>query len=138
MELHYEPGWRTSELGRPLSLSLPFDLNDRAIKGPAVANYFDNLLPDSAEIRKRLAQRYARGSTDPFDLLAAIGRDCVGAVQLLPEDQTPDGFEKIEGTPMSDDDIARHLGSIGTWSSLTCTRRLDGLSQRTVRCGRFW
>jgi len=109
MELQYEPAWRTSELGRPLSLSLPFDLDDRPLKGPAVANYFDNLLPDSAEIRKRLGQRYARGSTDSFDLLAAIGRDCAGAVQLLPEDQTPEGFDRIEGTPMSDEDIARHL-----------------------------
>ena len=109
MELHYEPAWRSSELGRPVSLSLPFDPNDRPLKGPAVAHYFDNLLPDSAEIRKRLAQRYARGSTDPFDLLAAIGRDCVGAVQLLPEDQAPEGFDRIEGTPLSDEEIARHL-----------------------------
>ena len=109
MELHYEPAWRTSGLGRPLSLSLPFDLDDRPIKGPAVANYFDNLLPDSPEIRKRLGQRYARGATDPFDLLAAIGRDCVGAVQLLPEDQAPEGFDRIEGTPMSDEEVARHL-----------------------------
>lgn len=109
MELRYDPAWRTAELGRPLSLSLPFDLNDRPLKGPAVASYFENLLPDSAEIRKRLGQRYARGSTDPFDLLAAIGRDCAGAVQLLPADQTPEGFDRIEGTPMSDEDIARHL-----------------------------
>jgi serine/threonine-protein kinase HipA len=109
MELHYDSGWRASPVGRPLSLSLPFDLHDRPVKGRAVANYFENLLPDSAEIRKRLAQRYARGSTDPFDLLAAIGRDCVGAVQLLPEDQAPEGFDRIEGTPLSDDDIARHL-----------------------------
>ena len=109
MELHYEPAWRTAAVGRPLSLSLPFDLDDRPLKGPAVGNYFDNLLPDSAEIRKRLGERYARGSTDPFDLLAAIGRDCAGAVQLLPDDQAPEGFDRIEGTPMSDEDIARHL-----------------------------
>jgi serine/threonine-protein kinase HipA len=109
MELHYEPGWRTSAIGRPLSLSLPFDLHDRPIKGPAVANYFDNLLPDTPAIRTRIGQRYAGGSTDPFDLLAAVGRDCVGAVQLLPEDQPPTGFDAIEGTPMSDDEIVRHL-----------------------------
>ena len=109
MELKYEPAWRTAGVGRPLSLSLPFDLNDRPLKGPAVGNYFDNLLPDSAEIRKRLGARYAGGATDPFGLLAAIGRDCVGAVQLLPDDQAPEGFDRIEGTPMSDEDIARHL-----------------------------
>ena len=120
MELHYEPAWRAAAAGRPLSLSLPFDLDDRPLKGPAVGNYFDNLLPDSAEIRKRLGARYAGGSTDPFDLLAAIGRDCVGAVQLLPDDQAPEGFDRIEGTPMSDDDIARHLHT-------TVTRPARGL-----------
>lgn len=109
MELQYEPAWRRSDVGRPLSLSLPFDLDDRPLKGPAVASFFQNLLPDSPEIRRRLAQRYARGSTDAFDLLAAIGRDCVGAVQLLPEGDTPDGFDRIEGTPLSDDEIVRHL-----------------------------
>jgi serine/threonine-protein kinase HipA len=109
MELHYEPAWRTSAIGRPLSLSLPFDLHDRPIKGPAVANYFDNLLPDTPAIRKRIGQRYAGGSTDPFDLLAAVGRDCVGAVQLLPEDKPPTGLATIEGTPMSEDEIVRHL-----------------------------
>ncbi|HEX7891980.1 MAG TPA: type II toxin-antitoxin system HipA family toxin [Ramlibacter sp.] len=114
MELQYEPAWRAADVGRPLSLSLPFDLDDRPLKGAALANYFENLLPDSAAIRKRLAQRYARGSTDAFDLLAAIGRDCVGAVQLLPEDQAPEGFDRIEGTPLSDDDIARHLRTMVT------------------------
>jgi serine/threonine-protein kinase HipA len=109
MELRYEPAWRSADVGRPLSLSLPFDLDDRPLKGPAVANFFENLLPDSPEIRRRLAQRYARGATDAFGLLAAIGRDCVGAVQLLPEGDTPDGFDRIEGTPLSEDEIVRHL-----------------------------
>lgn len=108
-ELHYDTAWRASEVGRPLSLSLPFDLDGRPIKGPAVAHYFENLLPDSPAIRQRLGQRYARGSTDTFDLLAAVGRDCVGAVQLLPDGQSPEGFDRIEGSVMSDDDIARHL-----------------------------
>jgi serine/threonine-protein kinase HipA len=74
-----------------------------------VASYFDNLLPDTGDIRKRLAGRFRTVSTDPFDLLAAIGRDCVGAVQLLPLDDQPEGFDRIEGTRMSHEDVARHL-----------------------------
>jgi HipA-like protein len=109
MELHYDPAWRASEQGRPLSLSLPFDLHDRPLKGGAVEAYFENLLPDSIAIRRRVAARYAHGSTDVFDLLEAIGRDCVGAVQLLPEEATPEGFDRIEGTPMTEEEIARHL-----------------------------
>ena len=109
MELRYEPGWVAAAIGRPLSLSLPFNLDNLPLKGEKVANYFDNLLPDSDAIRKRVAERFRTGSTAPFDLLKAIGRDCVGAVQILGEDETPQGFDRIEGTPLSEEAIERHL-----------------------------
>lgn len=114
MELRYDAGWVASDVGRPLSLSLPFGAGSRPLKGTAVAHYFDNLLPDNPEIRKRLGQRYAAGAADTFGLLAAIGRDCVGAVQLLPGDEQPEGVDRIEGTPLSDEDIARHLRAVVT------------------------
>ncbi|MDX3905574.1 MAG: type II toxin-antitoxin system HipA family toxin [Pigmentiphaga sp.] len=109
MELHYDAGWVGSDIGRPLSLSLPFNLQNLPLKGEKVANYFDNLLPDSHAIRRRVAERFRTGSTDPFDLLKAIGRDCVGAVQVLGEDETPEGYDRIEGVPLSEEDIERHL-----------------------------
>jgi serine/threonine-protein kinase HipA len=107
--LQYDPQWVTSDAGRPLSLSLPFNLDNRPLKGPAVAHYFDNLLPDSDQIRKRVAERFHTGSTDPFDLLQAIGRDCVGAVQLLTEDEEPEGADRVQAQPLSEKDIERHL-----------------------------
>lgn len=109
MELSYDADWAAADIGRPLSLSLPFNLNNRPLKGEKVAHYFDNLLPDSDAIRKRVAERFRTGSTDPFDLLKAIGRDCVGAVQILGEDEAPQGFDRIEGTPLSEEAIERHL-----------------------------
>lgn len=107
--LQYDPTWVASDAGRPLSLSLPFNLDNRPLKGPAVANYFDNLLPDSDQIRKRVAERFHTGSTDPFDLLQAIGRDCVGAVQLLAEDEGPEDVDTVQAHPLSEKDIERHL-----------------------------
>lgn len=109
MSLQYDAAWVSAEIGRPLSLSLPFTLENLPIKGVAVANYFDNLLPDSDAIRRRVAERFRTGSVEPFDLLKAIGRDCVGAVQLLDEDEAPAGFDRIEGVAMSEADIERHL-----------------------------
>lgn len=109
MELHYDANWVAAAIGRPLSLSLPFNLDNLPLKGRKVANYFDNLLPDSDAIRRRVAQRFHTGSTDPFDLLKAIGRDCMGAVQILGEDETPQGFDRIEGIPLSEEAIERHL-----------------------------
>lgn len=38
MELRYDEAWVNDARGRPLSLSLPFNLHGQAIKGPAVAN----------------------------------------------------------------------------------------------------
>lgn len=109
MQLQYDDDWIRADVGRPLSISLPFTLDNLPLKGEKVYNYFDNLLPDSDAIRKRVADRFRTGSTDAFDLLKAIGRDCVGAVQILGEDETPSGFDHIEGTPLSDEDIERHL-----------------------------
>jgi serine/threonine-protein kinase HipA len=109
MELQYDQAWMTSSAGRPLSLSLPFGVDTAPIRGAQVASYFDNLLPDSPDIRKRLATRFKTDSTDAFDLLEAIGRDCVGAVQLLAPDAQPEGFDHIEGTPVSDEEIAALL-----------------------------
>lgn len=109
MELQYAPAWRASPLGRPLSLSLPFGVGDEPLKGPAVENYFENLLPDSPAIRRRVAERFRTGSVDAFDLLGAIGRDCVGALQFLPEGQTPRGHDRVEGIDVDDAAIERHL-----------------------------
>jgi serine/threonine-protein kinase HipA len=112
MELEYEEAWAAAAEARPLSLSLPLTLGRALHKGAAVEAYFDNLLPDSEAIRRRLQDRFRAASRGAFDLLAAIGRDCVGAVQLLPVDEQPAGLHEIAATPLSDADIARELMSV--------------------------
>ncbi len=99
--LHYDPSWVESVAGRALSLSLPFTPGNIAHRGEVVANFFDNLLPDSDGIRARIRSKFSTASTGVFDLLTAIGRDCVGAVQLLPHVPRArwrrEGTEDIEG-----------------------------------------
>lgn len=112
MELRYEDSWLSSRSARPLSLSLPLPLvGNEPLRGARVEHFFENLLPDSGAIRKRLAQRYSSGSEDTFDLLAAIGRDCVGAVQFLRRDESPTGFDRIEGEVLNDEAVAALLRS---------------------------
>ena len=106
MELLYDADWKQSAVGRPLSLSLPFGVGEAPLRGERVNHFFDNLLPDSDAIRRRLAARFGTATTEPFDLLAALDRDCIGAVQLLGEDDAPTGLNRIDGTPLSDDDVA--------------------------------
>jgi serine/threonine-protein kinase HipA len=100
--LTYDPAWIASPAGRPLSLSLPFSSGNEPIRGAKVAHYFDNLLPDADSIRNRLRSRFKTDSVEAFDLLRVIGRDCVGAVQLMPGDEEPSGLDRIEGAPLSE------------------------------------
>lgn len=106
-EFVYDAGWQASPLGRSISLSLP--IAGQKAKGARVKNYFDNLLPDNKEIRARIQQRFSLASTAPFDLLTAIGRDCVGALQLLPDGDTPQNVRSIEADPVSEAEIERWL-----------------------------
>jgi len=53
-ELQYDAGWCISPRGRPISLSLPFNLHNEPLKGARVSHYFDGLLPDSDSIRNGL------------------------------------------------------------------------------------
>jgi serine/threonine-protein kinase HipA len=107
--LSYRDEWIEDEQGRPLSLSMPFTPGNLPYRGDVVSAFFDNLLPDSDAIRRRLAQRHRTGSTHAFDLLVALGRDCVGAIQLLPPDEQPTDLYDISGTPLSDPQVAQLL-----------------------------
>jgi len=46
---------------------------------------FENLLPDSAALCRKIAERVGAEGTDAYSLLAAIGHDCVGALQFMAE-----------------------------------------------------
>ena len=109
--LGYFDDWLGDEQGRPLSLSLPFLPANAPHQGQIITDYFDNLLPDNDAIRRRLAQRHQAGGTDAFQLLAKLGRDCVGAIQLLPEGETPSDIYEIHGQALSTAQIAQHLRS---------------------------
>jgi serine/threonine-protein kinase HipA len=109
MELTYDPTWIESKEARPLSLSLPINFDGTPLQGDKVGFFFDNLLPDSERIRQRVRTRFQTRSGEAFDLLAAIGRDCVGAIQLLPEDDSPKDVFAITATPLNDAAIERAL-----------------------------
>lgn len=111
--LDYAPSWRASARSRPLSLSLPFTADNR-LEGHVVRNYFDNLLPEGDSVRKRISERFHTKSTDVFALLQAVGRDCVGAVQLLPPDMSPEGFDTLQYEALTTAQIEKHLGALGS------------------------
>jgi serine/threonine-protein kinase HipA len=110
-EFRYATRWLTSPAVRPLSLSMPLRPAETPYRDSRVEAFFDNLLPDSHDIRRRLQARFGTASTNAFDLLAEIGRDCVGAIQLLPEGTEPQQLHCIEGTALDEAGVAAALRS---------------------------
>ncbi|WP_395017716.1 type II toxin-antitoxin system HipA family toxin [Dongia sp.] len=98
IEFRYDPRWLDWEHALPVSLSLP--LRDDAFRGETVAAVFDNLLPDSEALRRRVAEKVGADGADTYSLLAAIGHDCVGALQFLHGEEEPDP-QGIHGEPVN-------------------------------------
>jgi serine/threonine-protein kinase HipA len=107
----YALSWAESPRARPLSLSLPLTATLQ-LRGPVVEHYFDNLLPDNDAIRRRIRTRFGTRSADAFALLSAIGRDCVGAVQLLPPDHEPPDLRSLEFERVDEAGIERILREV--------------------------
>ena len=107
----YDQAWLDWAYALPISLSLP--LREAPYRGAPVAAVFENLLPDSDALRRRVAEKVGAAGADAYSLLAAIGADCVGALQFVATDNDNhehddqhyhrgDDPNMIVGTPVDD------------------------------------
>ena len=103
----YARDWLEWEHRMPVSLSLP--LQENRYSGAPVMAVFDNLLPDSDLIRRRVAERVGAEGVDAFSLLSQIGRDCIGALQFLPDGQEPQPMSVLTGEPVDEAQIGAIL-----------------------------
>ncbi|MGH6901534.1 MAG: type II toxin-antitoxin system HipA family toxin [Geminicoccaceae bacterium] len=110
IDFEYDASWLDWEHCLPVSLSLPLR-EDRFVGEPVIA-VFDNLLPDNDEIRRRLAERVQANGHDAYSLLAAIGRDCIGALQFLPEGTEPGPAGHISGRPIGEEELVGLLDDL--------------------------
>lgn len=110
-EFQYADRWLSSTRSRPISLSLP--LSSKIYRGDEVYNFFDNLLPDNEQIRSRIQQRFQTNTKTPFELLSAIGQDCVGAIQLY--QYNTHIVKTVYAEPLSESDIENTLKNYRTF-----------------------
>lgn len=112
IDFQYAREWLEWSATFAISLSLP--LREDRYVGEPVINVFDNLLPDSDAIRKRVAERVGAGGTDAYSMLASLGHDCVGALQFLPEDAAPGPTGSVAGHPLTEDQVADIINNLAS------------------------
>lgn len=139
IDFQYGHSWLDWRSTFPVSLSLPLR-EDRYI-GTPVINVFDNLLPDNDAIRNRVAERVGAEGTDAFSLLTALGQDCVGALQFLPDGTDPGTVGDTDGKPVSDDEVAdiiKNLAAapLGMGEDEDFESRLPGHRKKPPCCAR--
>jgi serine/threonine-protein kinase HipA len=88
ISFQYDQSWLNWESALPVSLSLP--------------------------IREQPYSGARAEGTDAYNLLAAIGHDCVGALQFLARDSEPGSAGAIDAVPISDREIAVILDNLAT------------------------
>jgi serine/threonine-protein kinase HipA len=111
-EFRYDESWLDRHTAYPVSLSLP--LREDAYRGEPVAAVFENLLPDSEALRRRVAEKVGASGSDAYSLLAAIGRDCVGALQFIAGEDSMQLSDNaaIEGEPLDDKAMEKLLNNL--------------------------
>ena len=106
----YDKEWLAWDFAISISMSLP--LRENAYSGDNVQRFFENLLPDSEPIRRQIAARVGAAGFDFYSLLEKIGRDCVGALQIVPEEDVVSTNGQIEGTLISDEQVETIIKSL--------------------------
>ncbi|WP_425072797.1 type II toxin-antitoxin system HipA family toxin [Sagittula sp. S175] len=110
IQFAYHADWLGWAPAMAVSLSMP--LREMPYRGAVVSAVFENLLPDSEALRRQVAERVGARGIGAFDLLSRIGRDCIGALQFLPEGEVPGVPGAIEGETVDGAAIERILNGL--------------------------
>jgi serine/threonine-protein kinase HipA len=115
----------------PLSLSLP--LRDEPFGDPVSRAFFDNLLQEGTGALDRVMAREGLARDDIAGLLAHVGKDCPGAISVLPAGARP---AKIPGDLATDYRRFDEAELVAIVQSLLERRRLpDGLGDPSPLAG---
>ncbi len=113
----YDPDWLSSARAFPISVSMLLSSriwSGDIWSGDQVNSFFYGLLPDDQAVRDKIAARELAESAGTFDLLAVIGRDCVGVLRFVPAGLDPGDPVRMTYRPVSDEEIYRRISSLGT------------------------
>ena len=115
-ELRIQLEWRAEGierwgLGSPvLSVGLPIGtpIGPRDMRG---LDFFENMLPEGPTLARIAALAQVRPA-DTYGILRAFGRDCAGAIMMLPEGEWPGDSSDSGYSPMAPGDLRRVIRAL--------------------------
>ncbi len=81
-EFYYLPEWLHHEHAMPISLTLPLSIEPYVSK--TLFPFFDGLIPEGWLLEIAI-QTWKINQRDRMGILLATGKDCIGAVSIIPE-----------------------------------------------------
>ena len=112
LTLVYDDRWRSMGAAYPLSLSMPLAVAEH--EHARIEPWLRGLLPDNDTILNRWGQRFGVSPRNTFALLAQVGEDCPGAIQLVRparvDDVLRDDGQQIEW--LTEADVAGRLRAL--------------------------
>lgn len=113
LSLRFRPEIVTrGERAAPLiSVSLP--ARAQPYEESSLLPFFEGLLPEGA-IRDQLVRRFRLDPSDTFGLLREIGRDCAGALSLVPEGEDLSALGQGDVRWLDEEGLAREVADLGT------------------------
>ena len=122
-----------SDAKTPLSLSLP--IIEQVYSEKDCKGYFGGLLPESPDTRRIIAMQNKINPNNDFALLAAIGRDCAGAVSFheIGEPEKDEHSLLVEGDNITIDELEENIKNLPK-KPLSLGRRLSlaGAQEKTA------
>lgn len=93
-----------------LSVGLPLGsvTGPRDVRG---LDFFENIIPEGPALTRMAALAGTR-PVDTYGILAAFGRDCAGAIALLPDGQRPGGPGECGYEPLTSEGLEILIGSL--------------------------
>jgi serine/threonine-protein kinase HipA len=100
--------WGNGSPALSVGLRIGSPLGARDMRG---LDFFENVLPEGPALA-RMADLAGVRPADTYGILKAFGRDCAGAIMVLPEGERPGGCDPSGYTPMTPGGLRRLIGAL--------------------------
>jgi serine/threonine-protein kinase HipA len=100
--------WGRGSTVLSVGLDLGSPVGPRDLRG---LDFFENILPEGPALTQMATLARTR-AVDTYGILATFGRDCAGAIMLLPAGEEPRDDGGSEYAPLTDDGLRELIGSL--------------------------